>query len=310
MGMESRFLSGASSSLGRSNSGSRDGRRDEASSDIRMGDEPRSPDRCLPGPRSACHRALPRSAAVVKTRLRAANSKSDRGEPGDRLRIEGTAVGPPRSERRSAIPRATSRSRYGARARCRRAWALRWEDGTRRKDGGHPMRPRADQRLPSPSRHAASIGHHRTRLRAPVDARPEGHAVRLPRTAGYPGLLPRGLEPGVLGSARAVSGRVPGVPQAQRRAARDLGRQRLEPPGVRQRPEPSLPPVVRLRAEGRGLPRVPRSIPAEEGTSARALFVLDADGVIWWSYLSPVGVNPGADGILRALEEIDGRQTP
>jgi hypothetical protein len=40
------------------------------------------------------------------------------------------------------------------------------------------------------------------------------------------------------------------------------------------------------------------------------LFVLDADGVIWWSYLSPVGVNPGADGILRALEEIDGRETP
>lgn len=41
---------------------------------------------------------------------------------------------------------------------------------------------------------------------------------------------------------------------------------------------------------------------AEDGTSARALFVLDADGVIRWSHVSPVGINPGADGILAALE--------
>ena len=40
------------------------------------------------------------------------------------------------------------------------------------------------------------------------------------------------------------------------------------------------------------------------GTSERALFVVDADGVIRWSYVSPVGINPGADGILRALEEL------
>jgi peroxiredoxin len=38
------------------------------------------------------------------------------------------------------------------------------------------------------------------------------------------------------------------------------------------------------------------------GMSERALFVLDADGVISWSYVSPIGVNPGADGILAALE--------
>jgi len=38
------------------------------------------------------------------------------------------------------------------------------------------------------------------------------------------------------------------------------------------------------------------------GTSERALFVLDGDGVISWSYVSPIGVNPGADGILAALE--------
>ena len=44
-----------------------------------------------------------------------------------------------------------------------------------------------------------------------------------------------------------------------------------------------------------------------EGISERALFVLDADGVIRWSYLSPVGVNPGADGIFKALESLAGR---
>jgi peroxiredoxin len=41
-----------------------------------------------------------------------------------------------------------------------------------------------------------------------------------------------------------------------------------------------------------------------EGTSERALFVLDENGVIRWSYVSPIGVNPGADGILRALEDM------
>ncbi len=43
---------------------------------------------------------------------------------------------------------------------------------------------------------------------------------------------------------------------------------------------------------------------ATEGTSERALFVVDGAGLIRWSYVSPVGVNPGADGILEALEEI------
>ena len=41
-----------------------------------------------------------------------------------------------------------------------------------------------------------------------------------------------------------------------------------------------------------------------EGTTERALFVIDAGGVIRWSYVSPVGINPGADGILRALEAL------
>ena len=43
---------------------------------------------------------------------------------------------------------------------------------------------------------------------------------------------------------------------------------------------------------------------AKEGTSERALYVIDADGIVRWSFVSPVGVNPGADGILRALESL------
>src|SRR5579863_668798 len=40
------------------------------------------------------------------------------------------------------------------------------------------------------------------------------------------------------------------------------------------------------------------------GESERALFVIDANGIIRWSYVSPVGINPGADGILKALENL------
>jgi peroxiredoxin len=45
----------------------------------------------------------------------------------------------------------------------------------------------------------------------------------------------------------------------------------------------------------------------KEGTCERALFVIDSDGIIHWSYVSPIGVNPGADGILSALEELKGK---
>lgn len=42
----------------------------------------------------------------------------------------------------------------------------------------------------------------------------------------------------------------------------------------------------------------------KEGTSERALFLIDREGIIRWSYLSPIGVNPGAEGILAALEKL------
>jgi peroxiredoxin len=43
---------------------------------------------------------------------------------------------------------------------------------------------------------------------------------------------------------------------------------------------------------------------SKDGTSERALYVIDAGGIVRWSYVSPVGINPGADGILRALESL------
>ena len=44
---------------------------------------------------------------------------------------------------------------------------------------------------------------------------------------------------------------------------------------------------------------------AQDGISERALFVIDKNGIITWSYCSPVAVNPGADGILEALEGLN-----
>ena len=42
----------------------------------------------------------------------------------------------------------------------------------------------------------------------------------------------------------------------------------------------------------------------KEGMCERALFVIDPYGIIHWSYVSPIGVNPGANGILSALEDL------
>ena len=38
------------------------------------------------------------------------------------------------------------------------------------------------------------------------------------------------------------------------------------------------------------------------------MFVIDRKGMVRWSYVSPTGVNPGADGILRALESLDSKE--
>src|SRR2546421_4314023 len=47
-----------------------------------------------------------------------------------------------------------------------------------------------------------------------------------------------------------------------------------------------------------------------DGWTERALFVIDGGGVIRRSYVSPIGVNPRAGGIPRALQSLAGERTP
>lgn len=46
----------------------------------------------------------------------------------------------------------------------------------------------------------------------------------------------------------------------------------------------------------------------QDGFSERALYVIDGEQRIFWSHLSPIDVNPGADGVLDALERLSARQ--
>ena len=46
----------------------------------------------------------------------------------------------------------------------------------------------------------------------------------------------------------------------------------------------------------------------KEGICERALFVIDPNGEIIWNYLSPIGENPGADGVLEVLENLQVRK--
>jgi peroxiredoxin len=48
----------------------------------------------------------------------------------------------------------------------------------------------------------------------------------------------------------------------------------------------------------------------QDGFSERALFVLDGDGIVRWSFWSPIAVNPGGDGIMSALESLAGPSVP
>ena len=42
----------------------------------------------------------------------------------------------------------------------------------------------------------------------------------------------------------------------------------------------------------------------EHGYCKRSLYVIDAEGNIAWSYLSPTAINPGVDGVLDALDAL------
>ena len=62
---------------------------------------------------------------------------------------------------------------------------------------------------------------------------------------------------------------------------------------------------LRFRAEGQRLPCVRgRTGKLRESASGRSS-CWTSDGAIRWSYRSPINVNPGADGILRALRGPD-----
>jgi len=43
----------------------------------------------------------------------------------------------------------------------------------------------------------------------------------------------------------------------------------------------------------------------EDGESERAVYLIDREGNIAWGYISPIGVNPGANGVLDALENLE-----
>jgi peroxiredoxin len=45
---------------------------------------------------------------------------------------------------------------------------------------------------------------------------------------------------------------------------------------------------------------------ASAGVAERAIFILDGEGTIRWTHVSPIGINPGAEGILSALEDLQG----
>jgi len=47
-----------------------------------------------------------------------------------------------------------------------------------------------------------------------------------------------------------------------------------------------------------------------DGVTERALFVIDGNGIIRWNHVSPIGVNPGAAGILAALEALPTKKKP
>jgi peroxiredoxin len=47
----------------------------------------------------------------------------------------------------------------------------------------------------------------------------------------------------------------------------------------------------------------------QDSVCERALFVIDSKGIIRWSDVSPISVNPGAEGILAALEAPPAKET-
>jgi peroxiredoxin len=120
---------------------------------------------------------------------------------------------------------------------------------------------------------------------------------------GHPRLLPGGLESGLRRPNGALQPDPARIPRARRRAPRhSVDGAWCHSAYARDR---NLHFALLSDFEPKGA--VSKSYGAYrdgEGTSERALFVLDEKGVVAWSYLSPVAINPGADGILDALDKM------
>ncbi|CAM5491401.1 hypothetical protein RLIN73S_06248 [Rhodanobacter lindaniclasticus] len=103
------------------------------------------------------------------------------------------------------------------------------------------------------------------------------------------------------GAVQRVAGR---VRAAQRTVAGDLGRWRAASHAALARERKFHFPLLSDFEPKGEVARTYGVYDAEHGVAGRALFVIDGDGVIRWSYLSPMGVNPGAAGIINALEAL------
>ena len=66
----------------------------------------------------------------------------------------------------------------------------------------------------------------------------------------------------------------------------------------------SFPLLSDFEEKGR-VARLYESYDEEEGCCKRTLYVLNEEGIVHWSYESPVGINPGADGIMEALDTLN-----
>src|SRR5258708_24310312 len=93
------------------------------------------------------------------------------------------------------------------------------------------------------------------------------------------------------------------VSQIQSRATRNFSRRRLVPRSLCERQASALSLLADFEPKGAAALKY-GAYRKSDGFCERALFVIDKNGIITWSYCSPVAVNPGSDGILQALERL------
>src|SRR5205823_7974312 len=133
------------------------------------------------------------------------------------------------------------------------------------------------------------------------------HSQRVPWPTGRARLLSGRLESGLRRSGGSLQRNAEGIPRARCGTDRHFGGWRVVPRRIRARSQASFPLLADFEPKG-DVARRYGVYRDKDGVSERALFVIDADGKVHWSYVSPIGVNPGADGILSALEDLQNKQ--